>query len=126
MNKSTSFLPELQKATGHFDYPMTNDYMFRALCQKNNKALTGLISALLRLPVEKIHSVVITNPIVLGDACDDKEFRLDVRIVLNEKNYRIYSDNFALNVLDLSKVKLATSQSHSLFETIVKQPRNNC
>ena len=123
--------------------------------------------------------MVITNPIVLGDACDDKEFRLDVRIVLNEKTimnlemqvsnlydwpersvsylsriydslfrgeeyanvksamhigildftlfpeypefyasnmimnektYRIYSDKFALNVLDLSKVELATDE----------------
>lgn len=179
MKESTSFLPELQKATGHFDYPMTNDYMFRALCQKNNKALTGLISALMRIPVEQIRSVVITNPIILGEACDDKEFRLDVRIVLNEKTimnlemqvsnlydwpersisylsrvydslfrgekyadvksavhigildftlfpeypefyasnmimnektYRIYSDKFALNVLDLSKVELATDE----------------
>lgn len=83
MKKTTSFLPELEKASGHFDYPLTNDYMFRSLCQKSNKALKGLISALLHIPPEQIHSVVITNPIVVGEACEDKEFRLDVRVELN-------------------------------------------
>ena len=87
MKKNTSFLPELEKASGHFDYPLTNDYMFRSLCQKSNKALKGLISALLHIPPEQLHSVVITNPIVVGEACSDKEFRLDVRVVLND--YRI-------------------------------------
>lgn len=153
--------------------------MFRSLCQKNNKALKGLISALLHIPPEQIHSVVITNPIVVGEACSDKEFRLDVRVELNgntivniemqvanlhdwpersisylcrifnnlshgdqyinvkpavhisildftlfpkspsfysrnklmdEKNYHIYSDKFALNVLDLKQIALATDE----------------
>lgn len=179
MKKTTSFLPELEKASGHFDYPLTNDYMFRSLCQKSNKALKGLISALLHIPPEQIHSVVITNPIVVGEACEDKEFRLDVRVELNgnmilniemqianlhdwpersvsylcrifnnlshgdkytdvkpamhisildytlfpespsfyscnklmdEKNYHIYSDKFALNVLDLKQIDLATAE----------------
>ncbi len=83
MKNQTLFLPELQNASGPFDYPLTNDYMFRSLCQKNNKALKGLLSALLRIPPEQIHSVVITNPIVVGEACPDKEFRLDVRVELN-------------------------------------------
>ncbi len=83
MEKKTSFLPELQKASGSFDYPLTNDYMFRSLCQKNNKALKGLISALLQIPPEQIHAVVILNPIIVGEACADKEFRLDVRVELN-------------------------------------------
>lgn len=83
MKKNTSFLPELQKASGRFDYPLTNDYMFRSLCQKSNKALKGLISALLHIPLEQICSVEITNPIVIGEICSDKEFRLDVRVELN-------------------------------------------
>lgn len=83
MKDKTFFHPELQNASGPFDYPLTNDYMFRSLCQKNNKALKGLLSALLRIPPEQIHSVVITNPIVVGEACPDKEFRLDVRVELN-------------------------------------------
>ncbi|MDE7253123.1 MAG: Rpn family recombination-promoting nuclease/putative transposase [Acetatifactor sp.] len=77
------FLPELEAATGKFDFPMTNDYMFRAVLQSNNKALTGLISSLLHIPPEDISSVEVTNPIVLGDACQDKEIRLDINVMLN-------------------------------------------
>ena len=83
MNEYTGFSPELEKAHGSFDYPLTNDYMFRALFQKNNKALKGLISSLLRLPIDEIHSVDITNPIVLGDEYTDKEFHLDIKAELN-------------------------------------------
>lgn len=170
------------KCLGHFDYPLTNDYMFRSLCQRSNKALKGLISALLYIPPERIHSVVITNPIVVGEACSDKEFRLDLRVELNgntiiniemqianlhdwpersisylcrifdslshgdqyinvkpaihisildftlfpespsfyscnklmdTKNYHIYSDKLALNVLDLNQTDLATDEDRA-------------
>lgn len=149
------------------------------MCQKNNKALKGFISALLHIPPYQILSVIITNPIVVGEACADKEFRLDVRLVLNgnkiinlemqmtnlhdwpersisylcrifdqlshgdnyreikpaihisilnftlfpehpsfysrnklmdEKTYHIYSDKFALNVLDLNRTDLAATE----------------
>ena len=62
---------------------MTNDYMFRALFQKNNRALKGLLSALLHVRPEEILSVKITNPIVIGETIQDKEFRLDIKAVLN-------------------------------------------
>lgn len=62
---------------------MTNDYMFRAVLQKNNFVLRGLIAALLHLSDDEILRVEITNPIVLGDAVTKKEFRLDVFVVLN-------------------------------------------
>ncbi|MDE7251869.1 MAG: Rpn family recombination-promoting nuclease/putative transposase [Acetatifactor sp.] len=81
--KTVHFLPELEAATGKFDFPMTNDYMFRAVLQSNNKALTGLISSLLHIPPEDISSVEVTNPIILGDACQDKEMRLDINVALN-------------------------------------------
>lgn len=80
---SVTFIPELLTARGHFDFPMTNDYMFRAVLQDSNKALTGLISSLLHIPPGQISSVEITNPIVLGDDCGDKEFRLDINVILN-------------------------------------------
>ena len=44
MNK-IKFTPRLEKATGEIRYNMTNDYMFRALFQKNNNALKGLLSS---------------------------------------------------------------------------------
>ena len=66
---------------------MTNDYMFRAVLQKNNKVLRGLICSLLHLKEEDVYSVTITNPIILGDALEDKEFRLDINVILNNETY---------------------------------------
>ena len=68
-------------ANGPVSIPLTNDYMFRACLQKNNKALKGLISSLMHLPVNEIASVEIANPIELGESISDKTFFLDVRIV---------------------------------------------
>ncbi len=62
---------------------MTNDYMFRAVLQSNNKVLRGLICSLLHLPEKAVASVEITNPVILGEAVTDKEFRLDINVVLN-------------------------------------------
>ena len=70
-------------ATGPIEIPMTNDYLFRALLQENNKVLKGLISFLLHLPITDISSVKISNPIELGKSCDDKDFYLDVKVILN-------------------------------------------
>ena len=68
---------------GPLTIPMTNDYLFRALLQQNNKVLKGLISSLLHLPLEEIASVEITNPIELGTAIDAKTFLLDIKVLLN-------------------------------------------
>jgi len=38
-----------EEATGVIDYGFTNDYMFRAILQKNKKVLKALICALLHL-----------------------------------------------------------------------------
>lgn len=76
---------EFLHANGPVPYRMINDYLFRAVLQSNNKALRGLICALLHLAEEEVFSVEITNPIVLGEAVKDKEFRLDINIVLNNQ-----------------------------------------
>ena len=78
---------DFQNATGNIPFNMTNDYMFRAVLQKNNKVLRGLICSLLHLKEEDIISVTITNPIILGDALEDKEFRLDINVILNNETY---------------------------------------
>lgn len=70
-------------ATGPVTIPMTNDYLFRALLQRNNKVLRGLISSLLHLPIAKISSVEITNPIMLGKSLHEKDFILDIKVLLN-------------------------------------------
>lgn len=64
-------------------YCLTNDYMFRAVLQSSEKALRGLLAALLKIPEEEIYSCVIKNPIILGDAIDEKNCILDIHLELN-------------------------------------------
>ncbi len=72
-----------ETATGKLDYTLTNDYLFRAVLQENNKVLRGLICSLLRIPPQDVASVQIVNPIELGKSVADKTFILDIRILLN-------------------------------------------
>lgn len=72
-----------ENITGNILYNMTNDYMFRAVLQKNKKVLTGLVCSLLHLIPSNIQSLEITNPIELGTSIEDKEFWLDVNVLLN-------------------------------------------
>lgn len=76
-------LSGFEQATGKIDYTLTNDYMFRALLQTNEEVLRGLIGALLHLHLEEIQSVTIENPIVLGAPISNKDFILDIRVLLN-------------------------------------------
>ena len=80
---STSLATSFINAKGKIPYNMTNDYMFRAVLQSNNKVLRGLICALLHLQESDIRSVEIINTIILGQAIEDKEIRLDINVVLN-------------------------------------------
>ena len=70
----------LQNATGELTYRLTNDYLFRAVLQKSNTALKGLLCALLHLAPDSISSATVTNPIVLGQSVDHKDFYLDIRV----------------------------------------------
>ena len=79
MQKNTS-IPQ----SGALIVPMTNDYLFRALLQRNNLVLKGLICALLHMEEEDISSVIITNPIRLGDSINNKTFVLDINVILNQ------------------------------------------
>jgi len=74
----------LSAATGPLPYRLTNDYLFRALLQENNKALKGLICSLLHLRPSEIFSVVIMNPIELGTSITEKTFFLDIKIMMND------------------------------------------
>lgn len=79
MQKNTS-IPQ----SGALIVPMTNDYLFRALLQRNNLVLKGLICALLHMKEADISSVIIANPIRLGDSIDNKTFVLDINVILNQ------------------------------------------
>ncbi len=80
MTQNTDFL---QNMSGPLDYPLTNDYMFRALMQSSNDTLRHLLAALLPVPYEEIRSCEILNPIILGEAIDNKTCIMDVRVCMN-------------------------------------------
>ena len=73
----------LQNATGPVEYKLTNDYLFRAVFQKNTHVLKGLICSLLNLKEAEIQSVEIQNPIKLGESFEEKDIILDLNILLN-------------------------------------------
>lgn len=70
--------------TGKIRYSLTNDYMFKAVLQKNPEALRGLLASLLHIPINEIQSVQIENPIVLGENIDSKTVILDILVRLND------------------------------------------
>lgn len=72
--------------TGEIRYNMTNDYMFRAILQENEKVLRGLVASLLHMHPEEIRTVSVENPIILGDAIDKKTIVFDVKIKLNNNS----------------------------------------
>lgn len=78
MQKVLSSLP-----SGKLTYTFRNDYMFKAVLQQNEKALRGLICALLSLRESEIKSLQILNPIELGKTIDDKTCILDIKLILN-------------------------------------------
>ena len=70
------------QASGALPHTLVNDYMFKALLQKNKMVLKHLICSMLHLRPEEVVSVNLTNPIVLGKSLtedlDSKTFVLDV------------------------------------------------
>ena len=77
----------LAKATGAIPYGFTNDYMFRAILQKNIGVLKALICSMLHISPDQVKSLVITNPIILGQYIDSKEFILDIKVTLNDNTH---------------------------------------
>ena len=73
--------------TGPVEYHLTNDYMFRAVMQKNENVLKHLLCALLRISTESVEKLEIMNPIILGAEIDSKTCILDIRLLLNNNHY---------------------------------------
>lgn len=86
----------LQDATGKLDYRLLNDCMFHVVFQKNPKALRGLCAALLHMHPEEVRSVEVLNPLEFKSLPTDKQFVLDLRVMLNDN--RIL--NFEVQVID--------------------------
>lgn len=77
-------VPIYQNAAGPVPISMTNDYLFKALLQKNEKVLRALICSLLHLKPEDLWDIQITNPIILGESINDKDIVLDVNVSFND------------------------------------------
>ena len=72
-----------KKLTGKIPFSMSNDYLFRALLQADEDTLRALVSTFLNILPDEIDDIEVTNPITLGESVEDKEFHLDVRVVVN-------------------------------------------
>lgn len=75
---------ELELPAGKLRYPLTNDFMFKAVLQRNQTALKGLLCALLDMQMGEIAAVRILNPIEIGDMIDEKKMMLDLKLELND------------------------------------------
>lgn len=85
--------------SGKLPYQLTNDYLFRAVFQTRPKALEGLCRAILRLKPEDTLSVTLQNPIELGKRIENKEFILDLAIIINNTLFlnmemQVYQEEF--------------------------------
>lgn len=58
--------------------------MFKAVLQKNQTALKGLLCALLHMRMEEIAEIRILNPIEIGGMIDEKMMMLDLKLELND------------------------------------------
>lgn len=77
-------MEELELPAGKLRYPLTNDFMFKAVLQRNQTALKGLLCALLNMRMEEIVVVRIQNPIEIGGVIDEKKMMLDLKLELND------------------------------------------
>ncbi|MBE5910506.1 Rpn family recombination-promoting nuclease/putative transposase [Pseudobutyrivibrio sp.] len=71
---------------GELFVPMTNDYLFKMLLQRNNLVLKELVQDLLHMEQGSIDTITITNPIHLGDSFNQKSIILDIEAILNDNS----------------------------------------
>ena len=76
---------DLSQFDGRLPFKLTNDYFFRAVMQENNRVLKSLVCSLLHLDEEEVLDVLIINPIELGRHIDEKDFFLDINILLDNR-----------------------------------------
>lgn len=62
---------------------MTNDYLFRMVLQRDKETLVMLICSLLHLSRDQVIDAYIDNPIEPGATVSDKEYQLDIVVILN-------------------------------------------
>lgn len=79
--------PDYKQWKGAIRYHLTNDYMFRAVMQKNKNVLKHLICAIIGIKADTVMDLDICNPIELGEEINSKTCILDIKVLLNNKQY---------------------------------------
>ncbi|MCF0127563.1 MAG: Rpn family recombination-promoting nuclease/putative transposase [Pseudobutyrivibrio sp.] len=79
----------LYNQTGDLPVSLVNDYFFRILFERNETALKGFLSALLRIQPDEIEDAKIINPIKPGMVLTDKEFHLDLLVKMKGQHVNI-------------------------------------
>ena len=82
LNKTEYCIPE----SGDLIVPMTNDFLFKMILQRNNRVLKALVQDILYMNDGDIETIEITNPIHLGDTITDKTIILDIEAILNDSS----------------------------------------
>ena len=77
----------LANATGPLEYGLTNDYLFKAFLQKNQRVLRALVASLLHMADDEIVDITIQNPIKIGSAIKGKANILDMLLELNGNRF---------------------------------------
>ena len=75
-------LREIAESDTRLNIRLTNDFAFKKAF-RNKKALAGLLSALLDIPLDKIKALEFPDTYLHGDYAEDREGILDVKVHLN-------------------------------------------
>ena len=79
----TAIPKDFHLLSGPLPYRMLNDALFHIVFEANPSILNSLLCALLNLASEDISSIEVTNPFELGHSVYDKDYVLDLKIILN-------------------------------------------
>lgn len=77
--------PGFETVSGELPHTLLNDLMFRIVFESNPDGLKKLLCALLHMEEFEIKAIKINNPILLGEQISDKEFILDINLLLNSE-----------------------------------------
>ena len=80
----------LANATGPLEYGLTNDYLFKAFLQKNQRVLRALVASLLHMGEEEIVDITVKNP-EGKESHDICSFKVDGE-EKEEKNVALFDD----------------------------------
>ena len=90
-------LKTFKEATGIIEYTLTADLVFHYVMQQSQRALINLVCALKGIPIERVVSIEVLNPIDLNG--NIKETVMDLKLVLNNNEIinielQMYTDEY--------------------------------